>query len=358
MQAHPLTPRELEVLRLAAQGLKNHEIAARLALAPKTIEHMLGSSDPYRSIYAKIGAANRAEAVAWYSIQFGDSNESKAAERLSEHLLEMFWDYAGRIYALRIAGQPRLAASMADFLIAQTAQAANETTAAATREAYLRVCARALSEQGSLYLETSARKQVLTHTRPVALHLRAIAQELKDADLLGLSHAIWAGAYNIDKRFQMGRRLYAQAFAEVQRADLQLRALRGLAIAATFLQDKDEVMAVAQKTQAMIDAGQCTNLEQVCETLEGVGRAQGIMGSKKAVQWFESAERMLPTLNYPPLRRVQIIESKLEVLYRTEPAAVIEFERIGQDGLRLAEQHGYARHQALLVGMLEKTLNA
>lgn len=358
MQDHHLAPRELEVLRFAAQGLKNNEIAARLALAPKTIEHMLGNSDPYRSIYAKIGVASRTEAMAWYYANFGVSGDDTRAERLSDQLLEVFRDYAGRIYALRIAGQPRLAISMAGFLIAQATQAADEATTKAAREAYLRICARTLCEQGTLYLETSARKQVLTHTRPVILHLRTIARELKDADLLGMSHAMLAGANNIDKRFQMGRRLYAQAFAEVKRVDMQLRALRGLAIAATFLHDKDEVMAVAQKAQRIIDTGQCANLEQVCETLEGVGRAQGIMGSKKAAVWFEAAERMLPTLNYPPLRRVQIIESKLEVLYRTEPAAIIEFERVGRDGLGLAEQHGYARHQALLVGMLEKTLNA
>src|SRR5690554_6413061 len=98
-----LTPRELDVLRLAAQGLKNREIAARLGLAAKTIEHMLGNSDPDRAIYPKIGVENRVEAIAWYYDQVGGVSiqEKKATARLSEQLLEMYCEYADRTYALR-----------------------------------------------------------------------------------------------------------------------------------------------------------------------------------------------------------------------------------------------------------------
>jgi DNA-binding NarL/FixJ family response regulator len=53
-----LTPRELEVLHLLAEGLKQTEIAARLVISPKTVgghvEHILG----------KLGAHSRAQAVA------------------------------------------------------------------------------------------------------------------------------------------------------------------------------------------------------------------------------------------------------------------------------------------------------
>jgi len=53
--AHPagLSHREVEVLRLIAQGLRNREVAARLFISPKTVGHHVAH------IYAKIGVTTR-----------------------------------------------------------------------------------------------------------------------------------------------------------------------------------------------------------------------------------------------------------------------------------------------------------
>jgi DNA-binding NarL/FixJ family response regulator len=53
----PLTPRELEVLDLLAQGLPNKTIAVRLAISDQTVKFHVAS------ICAKLGAANRTDAV-------------------------------------------------------------------------------------------------------------------------------------------------------------------------------------------------------------------------------------------------------------------------------------------------------
>jgi len=56
--ASGLSPRELEVLRLLAQGLPTKQIAPSLGIAERTVKFHVSS------IFAKLGASNRAQAVA------------------------------------------------------------------------------------------------------------------------------------------------------------------------------------------------------------------------------------------------------------------------------------------------------
>jgi len=54
---HSLTPREIEVLRMMAEGLANKAIAARLQISEHTVKFHVGS------IFAKLHAGSRTEAV-------------------------------------------------------------------------------------------------------------------------------------------------------------------------------------------------------------------------------------------------------------------------------------------------------
>jgi DNA-binding NarL/FixJ family response regulator len=53
----PLTPRELQVLELVADGLPNKAIAVRLGVSDETVKFHLGS------VFGKLGASNRTDAV-------------------------------------------------------------------------------------------------------------------------------------------------------------------------------------------------------------------------------------------------------------------------------------------------------
>ena len=55
--ADDLSERELEVLRLLAEGLHNRELAARLGISPRTVDRHCDN------IYAKLGVGSRTEAV-------------------------------------------------------------------------------------------------------------------------------------------------------------------------------------------------------------------------------------------------------------------------------------------------------
>jgi NarL family two-component system response regulator YdfI len=52
-----LSPREIEILRMIAEGLGNKEIASKLSISDHTVKFHISS------IFAKLGATNRAEAV-------------------------------------------------------------------------------------------------------------------------------------------------------------------------------------------------------------------------------------------------------------------------------------------------------
>jgi DNA-binding CsgD family transcriptional regulator len=53
----PLTPREMEVIQLMAQGLANKQIALALGISEHTVKFHLSS------LYAKLGISSRTEAV-------------------------------------------------------------------------------------------------------------------------------------------------------------------------------------------------------------------------------------------------------------------------------------------------------
>ncbi len=57
----PLSAREGEVAQLVAQGLTNREVAERLVLSERTVEHHV------RSVLSKLGFTNRAQVAAWAS---------------------------------------------------------------------------------------------------------------------------------------------------------------------------------------------------------------------------------------------------------------------------------------------------
>lgn len=60
---HGLTAREMEILELIADGLRNNDIAERLFVSPKTVDHHVSA------VLAKLGARTRGEAAAKYREQ-------------------------------------------------------------------------------------------------------------------------------------------------------------------------------------------------------------------------------------------------------------------------------------------------
>lgn len=352
-----LTPRELEVLRLAAMGMTNRAIAARLSLSLKSIEHMLGSSDPLRAIYPKIGVSRRAEAVAWYTTQYGGDHGLTTDSRVRDQLVEVLAGCADQAYAMRLAGQPLLALELAGFVAKQAGDAANHAASTPFQAAFHTITARALVEQGTAVLETSPSGAAVAQGTPIATALRHLAKKSHNLAIAGLGVVLLAGANNIDKQYQAGWELGRRVLSFPLSPDLQLRAMRTATIAALYTGNAEGVAWCEATVQQVIEDGRFTSQEQLCETQEGVGRALGLMGMPRSAAWLEAAESTLAAIGHLPLRHLRLIQSQLEVACRTEPEASVHIERLGQEGLELAEQHGYVRHRDLILETLEEALN-
>lgn len=61
-----LTPRQIEVLRLAADGLSHREIARELVISPRTVKNIVSGPANYlnKGLLRALGAKNLAHAVA------------------------------------------------------------------------------------------------------------------------------------------------------------------------------------------------------------------------------------------------------------------------------------------------------
>lgn len=174
---------------------------------------------------------------------------------------------------------------------------------------------------------------------------------------MALANVALAGAYNIRKRYDKGRAYYLEAYEQTNDVDMKLRILRGITIASTYLHDASSVSHVLPIAKRLIEEGNFARLEQVCETCEGIGRGQGLLGSAEAFTWFGASEQILRSLNYPPLRTIQLLTSKQEVTIHLEPTALSEIEKLGQQAIALADRHGYPRHKETVLENLRKSLD-
>ena len=74
---HGLTTREVEVLSLLCQGMRNAEIAARLSRSVRTVDHHLASVFAKLGVDSRLAAIQVAQRAGLAGAQFGQSPAAK-----------------------------------------------------------------------------------------------------------------------------------------------------------------------------------------------------------------------------------------------------------------------------------------
>ena len=306
-----LKPIELRVLGLATDGLKNVEIAERLSLPPKAVDHML-SNDPFRGIFWKIDVANRAQAARRYTEEFGGGKD------LPAEIVEYARVSLKFAKDTRLQGNLSLAEAEAAYLAKLLDQSARKTQSEAYFLELLRIRARALQELQSAYKGAYPLKEVWRLTKPIADEIRRVGIKSKDAELLGLSEQILGDTYHILGDHEKSILHLSNALASLKNPDDQLLVVRGLLLDFAYTIRRDAHKDMLTKMRELIASGQFASLECAFLGLEGLGRSQGILNSSRAFKTFEEAQTYLSKLRTElrnaPLLEIQLVRSELDVV--------------------------------------------
>ena len=96
----------------------------------------------------------------------------------------------------------------------------------------------------------------------------------------------------------------------------------------------------------------------VCEAIEGLARAQGLLKLPEAWGTFLESQHVCRQLEsqgeIAVLRRIQILRTQVDMFLRLEGADKKVLVDIGRRGIWMAREHGYLRHALLMDERLKK----
>lgn len=218
-----MTSRELEVLNWASRGLKNEEIARKLALQPKTIEACLST------IYLKLGVKNRAEAVVWYKDCI--------------YRVKQATSFLNEIHQLRQSGKAQEAKGMLRVLMAEIQEALG---AGANWKEGIMAYAQLLIENVAITLDCYPSGAVYKATQKDLELLQKIGKEQKEPSLLSIANFRLGDALYVDNKISDAISRLTQFLSPRTKTEVitKARALRVLAVSAGIVKDRDMLLAI------------------------------------------------------------------------------------------------------------------
>lgn len=339
-QSIDLTPREHLLLELAAEGLTTREIARKLSLAEKTVEHHFSDKDPARGLYSKLGVRNRAQAIAWYR----DTRLTYDLLRRNSH------DTLQKICQARLNGQSVLAGQWAATLFAELRLEIDAKYWLSTSQVseLRQMLALALWEQLVVYCETLMPEHIGAATREVVHILRAIGQAGQDQTILGLADYALGTAHYIEGRYAESVKVLEGALPAISNPDRRLVMLRTTALDWAYLGEKQRFITTANQARALIEQQTYSDPQFVCLALGGLGRGQGLLKLAAAFDTLGEGWQLYNTIKAKnkrlQLRYIQLARSELEVMRLLDTPDRQLLNIHSREALRLAQEYDYPRY--------------
>jgi DNA-binding CsgD family transcriptional regulator len=360
-----LTEREVRVLQLVTEGRTTRQIAREIGLATKSTEHMLGSSDPYRGIYRKIGVRTRAEAVAWYLRNYGhltftpttaevdkgtvSATSAPRKDQLGADLVEAYESEYNWIYSVRTEGSPPLAIEFAGEAANRLRRIIDKDRHARSTRPLSRLLGLILLQAAMSYREILLPHQVLPVTAPILREVFKVARLSADGELFGFACLGFGNAYYMMEKYAPSIYWHTLGLETVREVDMRLPTLREVALDWAYLGVAEKFMEYEQNTRSLVEEGNFSKLDQVVVTLEGLARGWGVThAGENAFRTLEETRKVYSQLRedegeQAPLREVQIIRCELQLMERFGGLDKGRFEALTEVALAQSRQHGYKR---------------
>ena len=352
-----------EVLRVRRKqlGISQQEMARRIGVHQSRVARVeIGTGTPKDYLtarkYVEHYKLNDEAANRFYQLVFGITPE---AETLPQSFTrEVILDSVETIHQVRVQGNPHLAGVRADALSTRlTGLKKTVSTSSKVYNALLNAYAHVLNERSWIYKETLPPSNVPVVTKALINEIQKIAVSCRDKELYGLFNLQKASTFYMMGQYSSSIPFLNIALENLKTEDNRLVALRVLALSWSYLGEKLRFEETETQIKRIMEAGRSLNLERICQSLEGLGRAQGILRLPKALRTIEEGWSIFKKMQREhvkaPFRHAQLVRSHLEIVLSTQGKKTEIIEDIGNAGLQVAQQYGYPRHELIIKDLLE-----
>lgn len=278
---------------------------------------------------------------------------------LSPYFLDLITTQLRKISEIRILGNPDLAIEFVSILTDQLEMLVRNSPQKSLKP-FLKILAELLLEKTIIYRETILPQKALPTIRPMIKKVREIAKTCEDRELLGRADFYLGCAYYVAEKYDISLQLFRKSLSLVKNINYKLEILRGFSLDFAYLQEKDEFLKIETQARELIKENQSSRISSVCELLEGIARAQGLLKIQKAFKTLDETRNINTLIKNKKtkvfLRDIQLVRTHLEIVKYLAPKEKNFLEQIGVKGFNSAMEHGYQRHAVKIKKLLEECL--